>query len=206
MAMSDERRIPAGEPIFPHLLADARIVLEAGTHPEALFIEHSLHIRGEPGAVVDAGGAGAAVHIVGDGLRVSLSELVLQRGHAELGGGLRIEGASEVDASHLRFVRNTDRAGGAAIGATRGSLRLRASRVEGEVLFTGFSSLDAETCEFDGPVRLREGARLRLGTACEARQVDLRGNPSRTPVLVLDGGRVAELRQDPRFPGEVKAP
>ncbi len=202
--MSEERRIPAGEPIFPHLVEGANLVLGTGTHPEALFIEHSLHIRGEPGALIDAGGAGAAVHIVGDGLRVSLTQLTLQRGHAELGGGLRIEGASDVDASNLRFVRNTDRAGGSAIGASRGNLHLRASRVEGEVLFTGFSTLFAEHCEFEGLVRLREGARVRLGAGAEARQVDLRGNPSRTPVLLLDGGRVVELRQDPRFPGEVQ--
>jgi len=197
-------RLQPGDDLAAALTEGAVVCLAPGVHRGHLFIEHSLTVLGEPGAVLDAGGAGSAVHIAGDGLQVRIVGLELTRGRAELGAGLLVEGASEVEAVDLHIHGHTATGPGAGVGVLRGRLKLQGGRVQDEVLVTLVGDLEVEGAALDGGLLLREHARATLGPGSRAARVDLRGSPRRAPTLRLQGGEPGEVRNDPRHPGVVE--
>lgn len=196
-------RIEAGEDPRPHLAEGAVLCLGPGRHPYALFIEHSLSVKGEPGAIIDAGGAGSAVHIAGDGLTVRLTGLTLTRGRAELGGGLRLDGDADVLGQDLVIEGNQASAGGAGLGQVRGRLSLKGCTLKDGAYVTTIGTLACDGTTFEGGLSLREDAQVTLGEGCVASFSDLRGVPRRAPTLVINGGDPGELRQDKQHPGTV---
>ena len=197
-------RLQPGDDLAAALTDGAVVCLAPGVHHGHLFIEHSLTVQAEPGAVLDAGGAGSAVHIAGDGLRVRLVGLELTRGRAELGAGLLVEGDSDVEAVDLHIHGNTTPAPGAGVGVLRGRLKLQGGRVQDEVLITLVGDLEVQGTALDGGLVLREHARATLGPGSTSARTDLRGGPRRAPTLRLQGGDPGDVRNDPRHPGVVE--
>jgi hypothetical protein len=197
-----------GDDVQAHLVEGAVVCLRPGVYPVSggLFIEHSLTLRGEAGVVLDAQGRGSVVHVAADGLSVHLSGLVLSHGHAELGAGLRLSGASEVRAEDLA-VRANDPVGPqhAGIGAQRGVLHLVGARLEGAdgVWLTGVVDATLTDCILSGPLTLREGAVVRVEGGQLDGPVRLRGSTTRAPSLTLVGVRAPQIENDPALPGTI---
>jgi hypothetical protein len=206
MASDCTVRISPGTPIQPLITAGAVLCLEPGRHAGGLFIEVPVTVRGGPGVILDAGGAGAAVLVAGDDIAVQLDGLSLTRGRAEAGGGLRVEGFAEVEARGLHIEGNKATAGGAGVAVHRGRLRLTESRVLDDVLVTGIGRFDAERSSFGGQVLVREAGVLRLGPGAHAGTVDLRATTTRRPTLALDGGVADHVHNDDTLPGVVDGP
>lgn len=194
-------RIPAGQPITPHLVEGAVICLEAGKHAGPLVIDATLTLRGEPGAVLDAGGLGSVIRVNADQLKVRVEGLSIVRGTAEGGSGVALAGWSEMEVVGCTFSdhRHTaDGAGGTAL-ALRGKLVLSgctfgAGAARGaDLVVTGAAMAQVDGGEFGGDVLAREGAQLSVRNAHVHGKMDLRGTTTRAPTVsvagsVVDGG------------------
>ncbi len=199
--MVDCVRVAAGELIAPHLVDGATVCLGSGVHLGGLEITHSVTVKGDPGAVIDAGGRGPAVVVTGDGLTVRIEGVTLVGGHAELGAGLRVEGDSRVivDGGGARD-NHGGAAGGAGIGMVRGTLELTGGDWQ-DALITGFATVNAQGATFTGEVRLREeGALVCVGCRLDG-GLSLRGTTTRRPSATLDMATVGVVHNDPTHPG-----
>jgi hypothetical protein len=179
------------------------ICLGPGLHHGRFFIDQSVQLRGEGEAVLDAGGAGAVLHVAADDIDVSITNLTIQRGRAEWGAGLRVDAEARVRATGLRVGPGTAPQGGDGVGVSRGRLDWQGGSLRGELAVQGLGTVRCEGLPLP-QVSLRGEGRLELGPGATAARLRMRGEPRREPVLALDGGAVEALEPDPRFPGRVE--
>ncbi len=208
-------RIEPGSPIAVHLVPGAVVCLGAGVHTESLVIAASVTLRGEPGAVLDAGRAGPVVQVDEDELVVVIQDLVLRGGAGEAGGGLRLCGWSEVTLSHCTIEGNEAMLAGGGIGGgiyqSRGMLRLRdcalrgnRARTASDYAIVGAARGEVRGGSFAGDIEVLEGAELTLVGCSVAGHVGARGTTTRAPVLVVRGTRVdGGVDNDANLPASV---
>lgn len=214
--MSDNTvRVAAGSPIAPHLTAGAVVCLGPGLHAESLNLEESVTLRGEPGAVLDAGRRGPVVSIGVDGVVVRLETLTLRNGAGEAGGGIRLSGWSEVILDRCVIEDNeASLAGGGAGGGIylhRGSLSLldtdfrgNRARSGADLYVTGAARAEARGGRFGGDIVVSEGAELTLVGSHVVGTVAARGTTTRAPSVTLRGTRIdGGVVNDPNLPANV---
>lgn len=207
-------RIQAGQAIEPFLIEGANLVLGPGVHRGGLFIEVSLTITGEDGAILDADRNGPVVLVEGDELKVTIHNVMLRGGAGEAGGGLRNTGRSEVSLSSCTFEDNEAALAGSGIGgglwSGRGKVSLVDCRFSGnrsrsgsDVYLTNVAWLDVRGGDFAGDIFVGEGAKLDLTGARVRGKLSARGTTTRAPVITLRGAQVdAGIENDPNLPGQ----
>ena len=191
-------RVEAGAPIDPHLVDGAVVCLAAGVHHASLLIDASLTLRGEPGAVLDAGRAGPVVRVAADQLVVKLEGLTLRGGAGDAGGGIRLTGWSELVVSQCVVEDNEALLAGGGIGggafAERGKLTLndtqfRGNRARGgsDLLASGLAAIEVNGGSFAGDVTLLDGVRATLSGGRVHGKLTTRGTTTRAPAVTLKG-------------------
>lgn len=190
----------------------AEVLVPAGRHVGTLVVDKPLTLRGEAGAVLDAGQQGLAVVVRGD-VDVALHELTVEGGLGDAGALLHVEDGA-LTAERCVFRRGTARTfGGGALYAAGRRVELRGcqllenvGRQGGAVLLCGEVELVATGCLFaqnaavqGAALRLRDGARAHLvGCTLSANRgvgstpdavggaIFVSGTTTRTPELRLD--------------------
>ncbi len=195
--------VPVGSPLPVEYPDNAVICLASGRHSGHLFVERSVTLRGEPGAILDAGGRGSVIHVATDGTTVQIEQVTLTRGHSELGGGLRVDADSRVVLVGVTFENNRADAG-EALGLVRGEVRLHDCTVTGSVHVGGFAMLYTEASKLSGQTTLVDSAEMQVTDGTLADSVRLVGRPRQQPVLHIAGARVTTIEQHPKFPGIVR--
>jgi hypothetical protein len=199
--------LPPGSSIAEHLDAGGVICLQAGVYPGGLFIERSVEIRGVPGSVIDAGGRGAAVRVAVDDVVAVVAGVELRGGHGELGAGVRLDAYADLTLSNCTITGNRPTQGGAAVGASRGTLRVEGGKIEGGVLLTGAVEAVVSEANTSGGARIREGARVTWSGGAIDGVVSVAGTTTRAPRLVLLATKLSEpVENDEALPGEVVGP
>ncbi len=173
-------------------------MLAPGVHLGPLWIEQSVTLRGEPGAVLDGQFRGSVIRVEADDLEVRLEGLTLKGGVAEVGGGVLLNGYSSVILSECTVEGNAaPRNGGGGLYAARGNVRVlgcrfqrNVARVGNDVLLSGVAEAVFEGSQLDGDVVVREGVRLVLRDCDISGVLDLRGTTTRAPAIELDGAQV----------------
>ncbi|MBM4391255.1 MAG: hypothetical protein FJ090_09045 [Deltaproteobacteria bacterium] len=194
-------RVEAGAAIDPHLVEGAVVCLAPGVHAANLLIEASLTLRGEPGAVIDAGRAGPVLRVAGDQLVVKVEGLTLRGGAGDAGGGVRLTGWSELWLSNCRLEDNEALLGGGGIGggafAERGKLTLSDCAFSGnrarngnDLMANGLASVEVNGGSFAGDVVLVDGVRATLSGARVHGRLTTRGTTTRAPSVTLRGTAV----------------
>lgn len=192
-----------GDDLAAAVASGGTVCLEPGVHTGGLLLERSVTLAGQPGAILDAGGRGAVVHVAADDLEITLQGLTLRGGHGELGATVKVEGWSEVVLDNCLLEAGTPAERGASgLGVQRGHLVARGSTLP-DALLSGLAEVGFEQCLVTGPVRLREGAKLKVVGGSLQDTVSLRGNPRRAPELTLEGVE-AQIDNDAQFPGVVR--
>ncbi len=203
--MSD-KVVASAEDLAAALAAGGVVRLMAGIYP-ALFLEASVTIQGEPGAVIDAGGRGSAVHVAADDLTVVLRGLTITGGHAEKGGGVRIDGASDVSLIDCGIQKNKPSQGGArGLGASGGRVRIeRCTFGPGEdLVLTGLAEVQIVNGTVEAGVAVRDRAQVVLEGGVVGGVVHVRGTPSRKPRVTLRGVTLGSgVENDEDHPGEI---
>lgn len=190
--------IKPGDDLAGQLAAGGVLVLAAGVHVGPLWIERSVTLRGEPGAVLDAQFHGSVVRVEADDLEVRLEGLTLRGGVAEVGGGVLLNGYSSLILDDCTIEGNAaPKNGGGGIYAARGTLTVSGCRFQhnsgrcgGDVLLTGVVEAVFEGSQLDGDLAVREGAKLVLRDCDVGGVLDLRGTSTRAPAVELDGAQV----------------
>lgn len=198
-------RVEAGEDVAAAVAAGGHVVLGPGVHRGGLFIEASVLIEAEPGAVLDAGGRGAGIFVPADDLEVVVRGLHITGGRAELGAGVKLTGWSRLTLEGCVIEGNRPAQGGAGgIGQSAGELLVRGGRLAAGngALLTGAGAAEFDGVEVDGEVAVREGARLTLRGG-RVGELHLRGTTTRRPKVVSQGCAVSTLHNDEAHPGEV---
>lgn len=211
--MSQDVHVEAGEPLDEAVARGGVVRLGAGVHAGPLTLDASVTLLAEPGAVLDAGGAGAALRIDGDGLAVRVEGLTVRGGHADAGGGLALTGHSDVTlvGCVVRDCR-TGQGGGGGAFVERGRLLLEGCTFEGnrarvgaDLMASGIGEVEVRGGRFAGDVAAREDARLSMSGAEVGGKVDVRGTTTRAPSVQLRGCAVAGgVRNDAALPGRVE--
>ncbi len=177
-----------------------------GRHEGGLFVEVSSVFIGGPGAVVDAGDRGAALHITTEETDVIARNLTFTGGRAELGGGVRVDARAVVTLEDCVVEGNHARQGGACGAGVRAGevhfVRVRFGPND-DVLIKGACEVEFDSCEIAGNVRIQDGAKVRFVGGNIGGHLLVTGNPSRVPTVVLDGTEVAMFENDDEFPGHV---
>ena len=208
-------RVAAGSAIAPHLSAGAVICLGPGVHVESLSVEESVTLRGEPGAILDAGRRGPVIAVGVDGVVVRVETLTLRNGAGEAGGGVRLSGWSEVILDRCVVEGNeASLAGGGAGGGIylhRGSLSLldtdfrdNHARSGTDLHVTGAARAEARGGRFGGDIVVSEGAELTLVGSHVVGALSARGTTTRAPSVTLRGTRIdGGVVNDPNLPASV---
>lgn len=195
-------RVISGEPLAPHLLAGGVVALGPGVHAGGLTLESSVTLRGEPGAILDAGRSGPVITVDADGLSIRLEGLTLRNGAGEAGGGIRMSGWSDLVVERCVIEGNEASLGGGGAGGGayvhRGSLMLidtefrnNRARMGADLYVTGAARAEARGGRFGGDVAVLEGADVTfVGSQIEGALV-ARGTTTQSPSLTLRGTRVA---------------
>lgn len=194
-------RIEPGQPIGPHLVPGAVVSLAPGVHHEVLQIEASVTLRGEPGAVLDAGRAGPAILVDLDDLQVTVQDLTITGGAGEAGGGVRLSGWSELTLERCVVADNEASLAGGGVGgglfAVRGVVRAvdctfrdNRARSASDFALTGAARAELRGGHFGGDVHVSEGSELTgVGTVILG-ALRSRGTLTRNPTVTLRGVRV----------------
>jgi nitrous oxidase accessory protein NosD len=205
-------RVEAGAPLAEAVAQGGVVCLGPGVHAGPVLVGRSVTIRGETGAVIDAGGSGSAVEVDGAALIVAIEGLELRGGHGDGGGGLRLTGHSDVTLVRCVVANNRASQGpGGGVYASRGRLVLedtvvRDNRAQtaSELMATGIAEVRVRGGELLGDVAAREGARLTLVGTHVGGDVDVRGTTTRAPTLELHGCTVdGAVRNDKALPAKV---
>lgn len=205
-AMACTVTVAAGESASKAVQPGAVVCLAPGVHPGALFIGEpgTYEIRGEPGAIVDAGGKGAALRVSTDDATVHVVGVEFRGGHAELGGGARVDGYATVVLEDCAFAGSRGAQGGVAgLGVSAGTVTARRVRFAEDVLFTGTGEVTLDDCDVTGELRAREGAQVIVhGGVVGA--LDVRGTTTRAPSVRFDGAQLlGAVHNDDAYPGDV---
>jgi hypothetical protein len=195
---------------------EAVLCLKPGTWTGTHVVERPVTIKAlEPGTVVlDAGGEGPVLGVMGDGLKVVLQGLTLKGGSQNAGGAIALESRSEVQLIGCTLTGNsTGDYGGGALFARMGVFVLKDCRFEGNkgqtggaILADGISDWEIEggvmtgnVGERGGAIAIRDGARVVMSktkiegnTASEGggAAIWLDGTTTRGPELTITGGTV----------------
>ena len=171
------------------------LVFAPGVHVYSLVLPRSVRLVGEPGAIVDAGGAGPLLSVTEDDLEIVVEGLTLRGGHSDGGGGVRLTGFSTLTLRRCTITRcsaPTNQGGGAL--ALRGSLTLEQctftgnlARAGSDLVATGISEVHILGGTYDGDLIAREGATLHVRDARVAGKIHVRGTTTRAPTVRLDG-------------------
>ena len=199
-------RINPGEPIGPHLQDGAIICLEPGVHAGGLTLEHSLELRGEPGAILDGGGRAPVIQVLAHEKQITLSGITLQGGYGEAGGGLYLDGFSMLRIESCTFDNNKAmQGGGPGIAATGGMLAIhntRFSKVDG-VLLNTLAQVTMNDCELSGDLQVTEGASLKATNTTVGGVLRLHGTTSRTPTVELRNCTITKTENSEALPGTI---
>lgn len=198
-------RLSAGDPIPTTPAPGAVLCLGPGVHPGRLYVEHDLTVLAEPGAVLDAGGRGTALHVAADDVTVLVKGLTLRGGRADAGGGVLLEGRSDLTLEACRVEDNqADALSGGGL-VLRGQLTLRGSDMgpSDALMITNVGSLRSEHGVMEGDLSVREGARVTLLGGAVRGQLSVRGTTTRKPTVTLHGAQVSTLDNHARLPGVV---
>lgn len=208
-------RVEVGEAIEPHLKEGAVVCLAPGVHRGGLTIEASLTLRGEPGAVLDAGRRGAVLNIEVDDAKVTIETLTLRGGAGDGGGGLRLNGWSEITVNNCVLEDNEAMLAGGGVGGgilvARGTLLLNDSvlrenraRSGSDLMVTGAARATVRGGEMAGDVSVREGAELvMVGTRVKG-ALQAGGTTTRAPVVTLRGTRIdGGVENDANLPAAI---
>ncbi len=202
-SMSCTITLSPGDDLAAAVASGGTICLQPGVYPGGLLVESSVTLVGEPGAILDAGGRGAVLHVSADDLQVELRGLTLRGGHSELGATVLVEGWSEVKLTHCLLQPGTpSQSGAAGLGVQRGHVVALGTSLP-DALLTGLAEVELRQCMVAGPVRLREGAKLTLVGGSVQGAIDMRGSPRRAPVLTLEGVEV-QVDNDAQHPGVIQ--
>jgi nitrous oxidase accessory protein NosD len=191
--------VSAGAPIAPHLQPGAVVCLGPGVHRGGLLLSSSVTLRGDPGAVLDAGGSGPVLRVDADELKVRVENLELRNGHAEGGAGISLAGWSEVDVVGCTITGNRAAVdgGGAGAWAIRGTLRIANTAFHGntgklgsDLAATGAAVVDIRDSTLAGDAWVDEGATVTLTGVKVAGALHARGTSTRAPSLSLSGCQV----------------
>ncbi len=211
--MSATVHVKAGEPLARAVAAGGTVVLGPGTHEGPLVLGASVVIKGEPGAVIDAGRRGPVVLVSADDIDVMLEGVELHGGQAEAGGGVAVVGYANVTLRGCSVRDNHARgSGGAGLGgglyAARGTVLLEgcsfsrnAARAGSDVCATGVAEVRVRQGAYAGDLAAREGATLLVEDARVDGRVDARGTTTRAPTVRLRGADVrGGVVNDPSLP------
>jgi hypothetical protein len=202
----DERVLGPGDDLAEAVRSGGSIRLKPGTYRGGLFVEKSVEISGE-NAVIDAGGRGPAVHVTADDAEVVLRGLVLTGGHAEKGGGVRIDGSSDVVLLGCEIRGNRGSQGGPpGLGATDGRVRIeRCTFGEGQhVQLGGVVTAHVIESAIDGDLRARERAQVVVEGGLIGGVVHVRGTSTRAPRVTLRSVSIGGgVENDEELPGEI---
>jgi nitrous oxidase accessory protein len=94
----------AAQAALDSALAEDEVLLLAGVHAGPLLVARAVHLKGEPGAVVDGGGRGTVITVTAPGSVVE--DLEIRRSGRKLittDAGLKVETASGVTLRRLRL-------------------------------------------------------------------------------------------------------
>ncbi len=199
------QRIEPGQDLAAAIAAGGEVVLAPGVHRGGLFIEASVRLVGEPGAVLDAGGRGPVLFIAADDLEVQVRSLRLTGGHSELGAGVKLTGWSRLSLVGCEVEGYRSAQGGAAgLGQSAGELVLEDCRFgAGDgLLLTGLAEARLVGCALLGACHVREGASATLSGGRVA-ELWLRGTSTRQPSVVSDGAEIGVIHNDAAHPGRV---
>jgi hypothetical protein len=199
--------IPPGASIADHLAAGGVLCLQAGMYDGALFLEKSVEIRGVPGTIIDAGGRGAALRVGTDDVVAIVSNVELRGGHGELGAGVRLDGYSDLTLRDCTIAGNKPTQGGAAVGASKGTLRVSGGHIDGGMLLTGIVEATLTKPEIEGGLRVRDGANVTVTGGRIGGEVDVAGTTTRAPKVSLAGTSLSEpIKNDEENPGTIAGP
>ena len=210
-------RIEAGQPLEAAVAAGGTVCLGAGVHAGPLVLTKSVVLRGDAGAVIDAGGRDSVLRIEGDDLVIRVEAVTLRGGVAEAGGGLALTGWSEVVVVGCTLESNQARGragssgGGGGAYASRGTLRFEGSTfrdnrapIGSDLFVTGASEVTLTGGHLAGDIAGREGTKLALAGVAVAGALDVRGTTTRAPTVVVQGGSLGSVRNDPSLPASVE--
>lgn len=210
-------RIEAGQPLEAAVAAGGIVCLGPGVHAGPLLLTNSVTLKGDAGAVIDAGGRDSVLRIEDDDLVIRVEALTLRGGTAEAGGGLALTGWSEVTVVGCTLESNQARGragssgGGGGAYASRGTLRVEGTTFRGnraplgsDLFVTGTSEVTITGGHLDGDVVAREGAKLAMNGVAVAGALDTRGTTSRAPTIRVQGGTLGSVRNDPTLPASVE--
>ena len=105
------------------------LTVAAGTYNETVTIDTDLFINAADGTIIDAGGSGSAVTVLGN-VDVVLSRLTLTNGAAVYGGGLSVNEGS-VELLRVRVLNNTAAEQGGGVYTDEGTIVTRLTTIEG---------------------------------------------------------------------------
>lgn len=188
--------------------AGATLCLKPGSYVAALRVDKPLTLRGlGPGVVVDGDGRGSVVRVAAEGAHLTLEDLTLSGGEADLGGAIEVLAEARVTVTGCVLQGNVARDLGGAIHLDRGELVvqrtvLRDNRAKqgGAILLDGHArarisdSLFASNQASRGAaVTVRHEAKLALSRSTlaanqgDAADLRARGSIGSQPEVVLDG-------------------
>lgn len=195
-----------GDDLTPHLVDGAVICLREGVHQASLRVGANVTLRGEPGAILDAGGRGPVVRVDKDQLEVTVQDLVLRNGAHQAGSGVVVDAYATVKLVGCTIEGNQpDEGGGNGLRVTRGWVTVVDTTVgpsDGVVVSTT-AEVDFTGGELQGDLRVLDGAKVRLEGTTVRGKLLLRGTRTRKPTLTLKGAEVPGLDNDSPHPGTV---
>jgi hypothetical protein len=199
-------RIAPGEAIGPHLTDGAVICLEAGVHSGGLTLGANLVIRGEPGAILDGQGRNPVVQILAHEKQITLKGLTLRGGYGESGGGLYLDGFSQVTVDDCSFEDNKSmEGGGPGLVVTGGLLTLNNSNFSpsDNLIFDTLAQVSMNDCRIDGDLRIADGAKVKANGSTVAGVLTLRGTTSRSPTVELSNCTIGTIDNSIDLPATI---
>lgn len=203
-------RLNPGDDVQAALTGGGVVCFAPGVYAGAFTVDRSVTLRGEPGAVLDAGGKGSVLLVAQDDLVVGVEGLTLRNGHNAAGGGLLLQGYSAVTVADCVVEGARASEAGGAVYAAAGQLEVTGTAFRGnagrfgqDLIATGVAEVRVRGSTFAGDVAAREGAVLELNDTAVAGTVDVRGTTTRGPKVTIAGGAVPRVQNDERVPGTV---
>lgn len=218
--MTDELHVADGDDLEGALSdADegATLTLAAADFDGGLTLRKSLTLRGTGESTRIVGTRGSVFRVIGEGVTLTLEDLVLTEGQAELGGAVHLASGASLVARRCRFEQNVAKHKGGAVYLSDGRAELvgcdlldNRAGSGGAILAEGLATLVMDDCRVThneastgAGIHIADGAEATLtALTCEGQSGDgvdleVRGSLSRAPVVTLSGSRVSSTQARP---------
>ena len=205
--MSDELTLTEGDDLqaaVDEAAEGATLVLDEGDFEGGITIRKNLEIRGIGEACI-VGTRGSVLRVIGEGVVLTLDNVVLAEGRSELGGAVHLVGGASLMARDSHFVSNVAKHKGGAIYLADGRCELRScvltsnrAGMGGGVFADGLATLviDGGKVSFNDAstgagIHVADGAEAILtgvgfqGQGGDGLDVSVAGSTSRAPMVAV---------------------